>query len=77
MLIVGSLLFWLGRVSNDAGQSVIRNQAELEAPRPADSAEGVGPCIGSDAERRRGSLEFVEKRDRQGSIVAESLAVDG
>ncbi|HMB72474.1 MAG TPA: mechanosensitive ion channel domain-containing protein [Gammaproteobacteria bacterium] len=30
VLIFGSLLFWLGRVSNNAGQSVIRNQQELD-----------------------------------------------
>ncbi len=30
VLIFGSLLFWLGRVSNDAGQSVIRSQSELD-----------------------------------------------
>jgi len=30
VLIFGSLLFWLGRVSNDAGQSMIRGQSELD-----------------------------------------------
>lgn len=31
VLIFGSLLFWFGRVSNNAGQSVIRNQPDLDA----------------------------------------------
>jgi len=30
VLIFGSILFWLGRVSNSAGQKIIRNQEELD-----------------------------------------------
>lgn len=31
MLVFGAVLFWLGRVSNSAGQRLIRNQQELDA----------------------------------------------
>src|SRR4029079_5462877 len=30
--IAGGILFWLGRLSNDAGQKVIRKQEELDIP---------------------------------------------
>jgi small-conductance mechanosensitive channel len=31
VLIFGSVLFWLGRISNNAGQQIIRNQHDLDA----------------------------------------------